>query len=66
MRIHSVVEEFGPVKGYFYCVRETELENLVPTDQLKKVFNLRHKAIRENTTVDVSFMIKLTASFDYS
>ena len=62
----SVVKEIGPVESYFYQVEPTEEENLIPVENLQKVFCI--KLSEETSTVSNKnfFVIKLSDVFEHS
>ena len=59
-------EDVGPVNGFIYKVRKTEQENLVPIQELKKVFHFQKLISRDGAPITSSFMVKLCSCFEHS
>ena len=54
----DVVQEVGPVTGFFYLIRKTEREDLINVDSLSKVFCV--------SIAGECFAMKLCNAFDHS
>ena len=60
VKLFDLVEEFGPRKGFFFRVKSTEIEKLVPVQQLSKVF--LYSELPENSY----FIVKLCSTYEHS
>ena len=56
---YEIVEEIGPVKGFFYVIKRIDCEDLVDVDSMMKVFCVPFSEIECS-------VIKLCTSFDHS
>ena len=63
--IHATLEELGPVKGFLFKVCRTTTEDLIPIQDLTKVFRYTEKNDTESDD-SVSFMMKLCSTFEHS
>ena len=60
LQLYKVDEEWGPIKGYFYRVKKTDVEDLKPVSELSKVF-----AINDMHKEEI-FVITLSTAFEHS
>ena len=63
--IHATLEELGPVKGFLFKVCRTTTEDLIPIQNLTKVFRYTERNDTESDD-SVSFMMKLCSTFEHS
>ena len=66
IKVFKIVENIGPVRGFFFRVEETTVEILVPLRSLKKVFHYNDSSDGNETPKSSSFIIKLCQKFDHS
>ena len=66
IKVFKIVENIGPVRGFFFRVEETTVEILVPLRSLKKVFHCNDTSDGNETPKSSSFKIKLCQKFDHS
>ena len=64
--LFKVIENIGPVEGYFYRVKKTAEENLVSLKSLTKVFFFSDSCNEHDSDENTSYIIKLSVAFEHS
>ena len=62
----NVIEELGPVKGFFYRVKKTATENMIPIKLLQKLFYIENFVENHPNSETQCFVVKLTKNFEHS
>ena len=65
VRYFSLLQDLGLVKGYFYRVLLIDEENLVPVENLQKIFFFPTQ-LKSEEIVENGFIIKLCKTFEHS
>ena len=64
VRYFSLLQDLGLVKGYFYRVLLTDEENLVPVENLQKIF-LFPTQLKSEEIVENGYIIKFCKTFEH-
>ena len=65
VKIYKTVEDIGSAKGFFFRVEETDVEDLVPVQLLRKAFHYKD-LLSDEQAESQSFMVKLCSTFEHS
>ena len=66
VNLFEIVEEIGPVKGFFFRVRSTDHEKIVALPLLKKIFLFTDFPKNKDLSQTEKFIVKLCSSFEHS
>ena len=66
VNLFEIVEEIGPVKGFFFRVRSTDHEKIVALPLLKKIFLFTDFSKNKDLSQTEKFIVKLCSSFEHS
>ena len=66
IRIYTVLEDIGLKKGIVFRVCRTTKEDMIPVEQLEKVFCYSEVAHKKLGTGDVCYMITICSGFEHS